>query len=798
MKQLISIATFFCLFFTVAAQKPVSIIFKDSNGNVLPGVSVTLSAPDRYPETNQTNPNGEIIFSKLSAGSTFNLLASYTGLQNIDTTILIDQPVYTFVMHEAALFLETLEIKAVRAADRSPFVKTTLNRASMEKLNLGADIPFVLNQTPSVTISSDAGNGVGYTGIRIRGTDATRINITLNGIPFNDAESQGSFLVNIPDIISSAASVQIQRGVGTSTNGAGAFGATINLATNEFNEKKYIALNNSGGSFNTFKNTLLAGSGLIDGKFTVDARLSRIASDGYIDRARSDLYAWFLSGAWIQKKSSLRLNILSGNEETYQAWYGITKPVLDTNRTYNPAGTEKPGEPYNDQTDNYKQTHYQLFFNHSFNQKLSMQVTGFLTRGKGYYNEYRGDELLADYNLENKITGTDTIRNSDLVRQLWLDNYFFGNVFTLQYNCSKTNYTLGGSWSRYNGKHYGIVTWVDAFDVNKHEFYRYPAFKNDANMYIKALHNMSANLVLFADVQYRTVLHQMDGFKDNSDLFIRRKFDFFNPKAGIRYSKNGWSMYGSYALAGKEPNRDDFEAGINQQPDAEYLQDAEIGIEKRENNWNSSINFYGMFYKNQLVQTGRINEVGAYTRLNVPSSYRMGIEWQGAVRINQWLNAGGNFTLSSNKIKSFTEYADSYDAEFNYIGQQEIKHKNTDISFSPAVIAATTINILPLKNTELSILSKYVGKQYLDNTQNEARALEAFFTNDIRCTVDLFSNKWKGSKIILQVNNVANTLYEPNAAIYAYVYDGTITNDNYYYPMAGTNFMIALNLRLSK
>lgn len=798
MKQLITNLSFLFSFFTLAAQQPVKIAVIDAQGNPLAGASVSLSGPGLYPDVSQTDNNGEIIFLSPGRGISITLHASYTGMQDIDTSFVPDELSYRFTMNEASLFLETLEIKAVRASDRSPFAKTTLSRAEMEKLNLGADIPFILNQTPSVTVSSEAGNGVGYTGIRIRGTDATRINITLNGIPFNDAESQGSFLVNIPDIISSAASLQIQRGVGTSTNGAGAFGATINLATNEFNEKAFIALNNSAGSFNTFKNTLQAGSGLIDGKFTVDARLSHITSDGYIDRARSDLYAWYVSGAWIQKKSSLRLNIFSGNEETYQAWYGIPKTTLDTNRRYNPAGTEKPGNPYKDQTDNYKQTHYQLFYNHSFSQKLSTQLTGFLTRGKGYYNEYRSNEWLADYNLEDKITGDDTIRSSDLVRQLWLDNYFFGNVFTLQYNTSKTNYTIGGSWSRYNGNHFGIVNWVDAFEVNKHEFYRYPAFKNDANAYIKTLHNFNNSLVLFTDIQYRTVLHQMNGFRDNADLFIRRKFNFFNPKAGIRYSKKGWSIYGSYALAGKEPNRDDFEAGINQQPVAEYLQDAEIGIEKRKNNWNSAINLYGMFYTNQLVQTGRINDVGAYTRMNVPRSYRMGIEWQGAVRISRWLHAAGNFTFSSNRIKSFTEYADSYDADFNYIGQQEIKHRNTAISFSPSVIASTTINILPFKKTELSILSKYVGKQYLDNTQNEARALDAFFANDLRLTVDLFSNKWKGSKIIIQVNNVGDILYEPNGYVYAYVYDGSITHDNYYYPMAGRNFMIGLNLRLSK
>lgn len=799
MKQQFLIATFLLSTFLNYAQERTVFIFHNTKGFPIPGVSVTVDASNWNVVSNQTDADGRIEFANIPLGTQCILHASHISMKQLDTSIVIAQSVYTFELQESDLFLETLEIKAVRASDKSPFAKTSLSRASIEKLNLGADIPFVLNQTPSVTINSDAGNGVGYTAIRIRGTDATRINVTLNGIPYNDAESQGTFLVNIPDIISSASSVQIQRGVGTSTNGAGAFGATINLATNEFNEQGYIALNNTIGSFNTYKNTLLASSGLIDSQFTVDARLSRISSDGYVDRARSDLYAWYISGAWINKKSSLRLNVFSGNEETYQSWYGITKSVLDTNRTFNPAGTEKAGDPYNDQTDNYKQTHYQLFFNHRFTDRLSMQLTSFLTRGKGYYNEYRADVKLKDYGLENPVVGADTIYRSNLIRQLWLDNYFFGNVFTLQYNTTKTNYTIGGSWSRYNGKHFGLVKSVDALPtIADEEYYRHPSFKNDANAYIKALHHLSNQWILFADLQYRTVLHQMDGFRGNGDLFIRRKFDFFNPKVGVSYSKNGWSVFASYALAGKEPNRDDFEAGTTQQPNAEYLHDIEFGIDKRSNNWNTGINFYGMFYKDQLVQTGRINDVGAYTRINVPNSYRIGMEWQGALRISKWMNAATNFTLSSNKIKSYTEYADNYDVNFEYIDQKAITHSNTAISFSPSIIAAGTINFLPSKNTELSILSKYVGKQYLDNTENEERSLDAYFTNDLRFTLDVFSNKWKGSKFIVQANNVFNVMYEPNGYVYAYLYDGVVTSENYYYPMAGINFMVALNIRLGR
>ena len=315
-------------------------------------------------------------------------------------------------LEPGSLFLQPLEVRSIRATDKAPFAKTNLAKEEIVKNNLGQDIPFLLNQTPSVVVSADAGNGVGYTGIRIRGTDATRINITLNGIPYNDAESMGAFFVNLPDFSSSVNSVQIQRGVGTSSNGAAAFGATINLSTNEFNEKAYTELNNSFGSFNTRKHTLRAGTGLINKHFTLDARVSSIQSDGYVDRASSDLRSFYISGAWLNQKSSLRFNVFSGKEKTYQAWYGIDKATLESNRTFNPAGTEKPGTPYDNQTDNYTQTHYQLFFNHAFNSYWSLQTAAFLTRGYGYYEEYKSNEDFADYGLANvgpTITSTDLV-----------------------------------------------------------------------------------------------------------------------------------------------------------------------------------------------------------------------------------------------------------------------------------------------------------------------------------------------------------------------------------------------------
>ncbi len=692
--------------------------------------------------------------------------------------------------------LTPVEVKAIRAGEKAPFTKTNLSKKEIQKNNLGQDIPFILNQTPSVVVNSDAGTGVGYTGLRIRGTDATRINFTLNGIPYNDAESQGTFLVNLPDFASSVNSIQIQRGVGTSSNGTGAFGATISLSTNETNLESYAELNNSYGSFNTWKNTVKAGTGLIGNHFTVDARLSQITSDGYVDRASSNLQAFYLSGAYISDKSSLRLNVFSGKEKTYQAWNGIPEYLLKTGRTYNSSGTEKPDEPYDNETDNYRQTHYQLFFNHTVNDNWNFNTAAFLTRGLGYYENYKGGEKFADYGLPNLVINGSTIEETDLVRQKWLDNYFYGQILSAQYKNDKHMLTVGGGWSVYDGQHYGDIIWAKYGFDNGFRYYDVDAQKSDINAYAKWQYQFSAHWNLFADLQYRHVQHKMNGFSNNPALFINRKFDFLNPKAGIVYAENGWQSYFSYALANKEPNRDDFEAGLTNQPRKETLHDFEAGLEKRTAKFHAGATVYFMKYKDQLVLTGMINDVGAYTRINVPNSYRTGIELQGGYIFTDWLNVVANLTLSQNKIKAFTEYLDDYDANWEWIGQYAVTHQKTDIAFSPSVVGGATINILPVKNLELSFLSKYAGDQYLDNTQNEARKLNAFYTQGARAILTLKNKIFNEWNIIGQVNNVFNKKYEPNGYTYSYVLDGTITADNYYFPMAGTNFMIGVNIKL--
>ncbi len=688
--------------------------------------------------------------------------------------------------------LSPVEVRAIRAGENSPFTKTNLSRQQIAKNNLGQDIPFLLNQTPSVVVNSDAGNGVGYTGIRIRGTDATRINVTLNGIPYNDAESQGTFFVDLPDFSSSTGSIQIQRGVGTSSNGAGAFGGSINFSTNEVIKDAYAEINNSFGSFNTWKNTIKAGTGLRNG-FTTDVRFSRISSDGYIDRATSNLRSLYFSQAYTNEKTSVRLNIFTGKEKTYQAWNGVSEADLEAgNRRVNYAGTEKPGEPYHNEVDNYTQTHYQLFFNQKISQRIHFNTALFLTRGKGYYEQYKAEEDYAKYHLPYPVNGPDTTFTSDFIRQLWLDNYFYGNIFSFQYKDNRTQATLGGGYTRYDGDHYGKVLWASNGLTGIDTWYNLDALKTDFNIYLKEQTEFARSWYLFYDLQYRHVQHHINGFRDNPALITRNSFHFFNPKAGISYNKNAWKGYISYSIANKEPNRDDFEAGLSQQPKPERLHDIEAGVEQATQKYSWGATLYYMRYKNQLVLTGKINDVGAYTRTNIPKSHRAGIELQGRTKIRSWMDVSGSISFSQNKVNNFNEYIDDYDNG----GQKLNQYKETDIAFSPAVVSAATISFLPVKDLELALLSKYVGKQYLDNTQNGSRKLDAFYTQDLRIHYTIKRKCPKEITIIGQVNNLLNAKYEPNGYTFSYIYGGALTTENYYFPMAGVNFMLGLNISL--
>ncbi len=686
--------------------------------------------------------------------------------------------------------LPPLEIRSIRMSEQAPFAKTNISKAQIALNNVGQDLPFLLENTPSVVVHADAGIGVGYTGIRIRGTDATRINFTLNGIPYNDPESMGTFFVNIPDFGSSVNSIQVQRGVGTSTNGAGAFGASVNLMTNDYHPAAYISLQNTAGSFNSFKNNLVFGSGLIQNKFTIDGRISSIINDGFIDRASSNLKSFYVSSTYWGNQSSLRLNLFSGKEKTYQAWYGVPQELINTNRTFNPAGTEKADAPYNNQTDNYQQTHYQLFYNKNLMGNWKWNTALYLTTGKGYYEEYKAGVDFSDYNID--IKGKINVP-ADLVRRRWLDNQFYGQIAALSYVDSLNDLTLGGGWSVYNGLHFGTLPYLNKTLVPaNYRYYDNDAFKKEMNTYVKWERKLTKQFRSFVDLQYRYVRHQMNGFTKNTDLAIERKFNFFNPKMGLTYQAKNIFYYTSVAVANKEPNRDDFEASATEQPNREQLIDWETGLEFKQPKYAINANLYYMDYKDQLVLTGRINDVGAYTRTNVPKSYRAGIELQVKYALNKKYSSTYSITLSQNKIEAFIEYIDDYD-EFTQVA---IQHKNTNIALSPNLTTTRTFNWKPNEKLSFFWTTKYTSKQFLDNTQNKDRILDAYFINDINAHWTILDKAKCTMLLQFFANNVLDVKYAPNGYTYSYIYDKSLTTSNNYYPMAGRNYWISLKIDL--
>ncbi|MEY4538487.1 MAG: hypothetical protein RLZZ306_244, partial [Bacteroidota bacterium] len=624
--------TAYCLLSTAyLSQAQFSITGKITDvesGKTLSGTTVTLENSTRGTITNQ---QGFYSLKNLKSG-TYVLKISYLGFEKVSKTVdLQKDETLDFSLQKTTFVADEVVVNATRANANSAMAYTNVSKDDIQKQNLGQDIPQLLNFTPSLVTTSDAGAGVGYTGIRIRGTDATRINVTINGIPVNDAESQGVFWVNMPDLASSSNSIQIQRGVGTSTNGAGAFGGTVNLSTNEFRKEAYAELNNSFGSFNTWKNTIKLGSGLLKNKFTIDGRLSRISSDGYVDRASSDLRSFYLSGAYFGKKSFIRINAFSGKEKTYQAWNGVSEELLLTNRTYN-------AFTYENQTDNYRQDNYQLLSSHILSTDWTFNLNFHYTRGKGYYEEFKGDDSFSKYNLPVIITPKDTILSSDLVRRKWLDNHFYGTTFSFDYQGKdKIMANIGGGLNQYNGDHFGeIISVKDAPKVPVgYRWYENNSIKTDFNLYGKINYQLSEKFNAFADLQVRTVAYDMKGIADKrQDISQNSNYSFFNPKLGLTYqAAENTSIYGSFSVGNKEPNRSDFVDNAPKAPLAENLNDIEIGFKTQKSNVAFSVNGYMMNYKNQLVLTGKVNDVGEAIRINAPESYRMGVEIETGIQL---------------------------------------------------------------------------------------------------------------------------------------------------------------------
>ena len=777
----------------------------DPDGEPLAGAAIFVMETQQGTSTDE---RGLYRLEGLEPG-TYNVRVTYVGFeQTIRTTKIVkgtSQTVLHVQLTEAVFTMEGITVKATRAQEKDPFTFKTLDQKDLRENDLGVDMPYLLQWTPGVVATSDAGTGVGYTGIRIRGTDPTRVNITINGIPLNDAESQGVFWVNLPDFAANVNDVQIQRGVGTSTHGAGAFGATINLNTSELQPEPYGRLSASVGSFNTWKGTVQFGSGLIKDKFSLDGRISRIQSDGFIDRATADLESFYLSGAYVGEKTSLRLVAFSGHEITYQAWYGVPGSMIDNPelRTFNPAGTEKPGEPYDNEVDNYGQDHYQALFNHQINRNLNLNLALHYTRGAGYFEQYVADEERSDYGLDPVIwQGDILITQSDFIRQLWLDNHFYGGTYALDYvnNNSRLKMTLGGAWNQYLGDHFGERIWGELLppeDEPVARFYQNDATKNDFNTFLKVNYDLTDRLQVFGDIQFRQVDYTFLGFNRNlENVEQTAQLRFVNPKAGLYYELNEQSgVYASFAVGQREPNRDDF---VNSTPDSrprpEQLFNTEAGYKFKQEKSFLQANFYHMYYRDQLVLTGEINDVGAATRINVPESYRLGFELDGGWQPVRWFGLAANLGLSQNRITAFTEFKDAYDADFNWIGQEAVAHENTAIAFSPAVVGALALEWKPTEDLSLTLLNKYVSKQYIDNTQDENAILNPFYFSNLRLLYSLDLGDWVSVELNATVRNLWDNLYETNAWSYRYVFDGAPTVDLGFYPQAGRNYLVGLNI----
>jgi len=750
-----------------------------------------------------TSAEGRFRITGLKPGD-YQLRISYVGYEPYSSSTKLGRDsVFQILLKPSAIMASEVIVTATRASANSPTTFSTITSKEIEQVNLGQDMPYLLQTTPSVVTTSDAGNGIGYSNMRIRGTDLTRINVTINGIPLNDSESHGVWWVDLPDFASSAESIQIQRGVGTSTNGAAAFGASINIRSDDPEASPYGELSSSAGSFDTYKMTFKAGTGLIKNKWAFDGRFSRIYSGGYIDRASADLFSYSLSGGYFGKKSIFRLMVLSGNEKTYQAWDGVPGYILDTNRTYNGLGAyyDLDGnlKYYENQTDYYRQTHYHLTWLQNLNRNLNLATAFHYTRGIGYYEEFKTDQQFCDYQLANAVIATDTITSSDLIRRRYLDNHFYGFTFGLNYdNKSRISATVGGALNYYDGNHYGEVIWSEiAIQFNKnYRWYESQSDKTDANIYVKINWQVADKLNLYGDLQVRHINYSLDGIdNDLRDISQEHIYDFFNPKFGAFLNFNDQNeAYISLAVGNREPNRSALiDANpARPRPTAEKLYNTEAGYKFRSRIFSASANLYYMYYTDQLVLTGRINDVGDPVMENVARSFRAGIELSLGILILKNLRCDINGTLSSNKITDFIEYTDNWD---EWPTQITKKLGTTDIAFSPSLVAGSILTWEPIKRLDISLFSKYVGKQYIDNTSSDERKIDPYFINDLLIRYVMKFKTLKQMGFSIKINNITNTKYESNAWVYRYYSEGAYGVYDGYFPQAGINFLVGFDVK---
>jgi iron complex outermembrane receptor protein len=714
--------------------------------------------------------------------------------------------------------IEGIVVNGLRAKDAPN--NTLVSKKTLNSKNFGQDMPTLLEFTPSVVTTSDAGAGIGYSGLRIRGVDASRINVTINGVPVNDPESHDVYWVNMPDLVGSVENIQVQRGVGSSTNGAAAFGASVNIKTNNLRTEPYARMDLSGGSFGTLRGTLSAGTGLLNKRFSLDARVSEIRSDGYLDRATSNLKSMGLTATYLTEKSVWKAVVLTGQERTYQAWYGTpesryrgdslgmldyaarnglsaeeTTNLLTSGRTYN-------YYTYAGQVDNYNQDNYQLHFIHQLSPQFNFNAAAHYTYGRGYFEEFRNQDDLSDYGLEPVLLGMDTLAQTDLIRRRWLDNHFVGVIYGLnyQYN-SRLKFTLGGAANRYAGAHFGELIWAQ-YASNSQIYDRYydnDALKSEVSSYLKTNYQKNG-LDLTLDLQYRGIVYQFLGVDqvngELTDVTQNVNYHFFNPKVSFAKNMGAHNLFGSFGIANREPVRRDFrESTPANRPLSERMFDTELAYRFEKGKLNIQTNLFLMYYQNQLVLTGQINDVGGYTRTNVDKSYRAGLEMELAYNLSSRLRFQAATSLSQNKVLNFVEFVDVYLDDAPYYTQIQIEHGTTDLAFSPNFIQTLGLQYAPLERLSLTLQSKYVSRQFLDNTSDVKRSLDPFTFTNLSCNYQLKQKFARSVELGFLVNNLFNALYANNGYTFSYMYGGQTTTENFYYPQAGRHFLLKMSIQ---
>jgi iron complex outermembrane receptor protein len=780
-------------------------VVTNENGEPLIGATVSI---ENSMQGTTTNLDGSFILRRLNPGS-YKVIVAYMGYEKyvIDVNLDASKELKIALTPESIMGEEVI-VSATRASSRMPIAQSNINREEIKRNHIGVDVPYLLELIPSVVATSESGMGLGNTAFRIRGTDMSRINVTVNGVPLNDSESQGVYWVDLPDFASSVDNIQVQRGVGTSTNGAGAFGATVNFQTTTLAPEPFANFEFAGGSFNSMKTTAKVGTGLINSRFSFEGRYSQVKSDGYIDRGSSDHRSFFITGAWHTPRSILRFNLLHGEEHTGITWEGLPQEYLGTNRTYNVAGKYKDANGvtqfYGDEKDNYWQTHYQLSFSQQLGRKFILNTTIHATSGEGYYEQYKQNKKVAEYGFDPLVVG---VTRTDLIRRKWMDNIFYGMTFALNYRKNSLTSVLGGGWNRYDGDHFGRILWTSQnIGIGKdHEWYRNSGVKTDANVYLKSTWQATNRLSAFIDLQLRGIGYELTGPDD--DLYRldqKHSWSFFNPKAGLNLKlTSAQELIVSVGVANREPARADLKEAIKQSPveypTSERLVDYELGYNLRSRLLALGMNLFYMDYTDQLVLTGEVNDVGYPLMVNVPESYRAGVELTLNAKPFRWLKWEGALTLSRNKIKDFTEYVDCFNNanDWEPAGQRVTKLGTTNISYSPSVVGSSQLRFEPLRGLGLALVSKYVGRQYFDNSSSSDRMIDAYLVTNLKADYRLALKNTKSVYLEAALNNIFNHEYEANAYVYyrALFASGEAEYKDYrYFPQAGINFMVKIGV----